>query len=61
MVLDMKGLLEKGKWREAALNSTVMETDMLVVSEITSSMELVFGIVLPTRPRDRVNGKMVRE
>lgn len=46
---------------EVVLSSMVMEIDMLVVSEITCSMELVSGIVLQNRHKDRVNGKMVKE
>lgn len=61
MVLDMKVPLEMETWMEVVLSSMVMEIDMLVVSEITCSMELVSGIVLQNRHKDRVNGKMVKE
>ena len=49
------------KWREVEPNSMSMETDMLVASVMTNLMELVFGIVLPNRPKDRVSGNVVRE
>lgn len=57
----MKKILKMEKWMDMALSNLIMKIDMQVGYKMMYTMELVFGIILMIKLKDKENGQMERD